>query len=123
MLDWMFIMFVMLALLFLFLSIFIPEDKYEEPYWKLIFIVVSTVIWFILALMNNNIQTPYAAYNGITDTTTMMYDTYEDLSNVYFTYFYGLMAVLNIIYIIVLVFGYYYEKLDREQQKSHEGLE
>jgi RsiW-degrading membrane proteinase PrsW (M82 family) len=118
MLDWMFILFLMLALLFLFLSIFIPEEKYEEPYWKILSVAISGGIWFILALFNLDIQTAYPCFNSTTGNTTLQYSTYVNEGGIFLSYFYGLMGCLCMIYMIVLIFGYYYEKLDEKQEQQ-----
>jgi hypothetical protein len=118
MLDWMFLMFIFLALIFLFLAIFIPEDRYEEPYWKLMFCILSTVLWFLLALSNLSIETAYSNYNATTGDTTLVYDPYINEGSIYFSYFYGLMGALCIIYTIILIFGYYYERMDDKNSKD-----
>lgn len=123
MLDWLFLMYVFLAAIFLFISIFIPEEKYEEPYWKTMFCVVSTVLWFILALINMDIQTAYPAYNSTTGNTTLIYDTYVNEGNIYFSYFFGLMGTLGIIYTIVLIFGRFYEEQDKKNQDKDDETE
>jgi hypothetical protein len=123
MLDWMFLIFLILALFFLILSIFIPEEKYEEPYWKIMFCILSTVLWFLLALFNLTIETAYPCYNSTTGNTTLQYSQYINEGNVYLSYFYGLMGVLCMIYIIVLIFGYYYEKQDEENKKNWDESE
>ena len=123
MLDWLFIMFLMLAILFLLIAIFIPEDLYEEPYWKTVFVALSAGLWFMLALFNLDIQTAYPCYNSTTGNTTLQYATYINAGSIYLSYFYGLMGCLCMIYIIVLVFGYYYEKLDEKQEQQWKDSE
>jgi len=115
MLDWMFMLFVVIAVIFIFLSITLSEN---EPFWKILFITLSSVMWFILALSNLNIETPYTLYNSTTGITEMEYSPYIDEGSLYLTYFFGLMAVLCMIYLIVLIFGVYYQRLDEKNNED-----
>lgn len=122
MLDWIFALLIMIALITLILSILLRD---EDNYWNLTFIIISTVLWFILALYNaEGIQTAYSVYNSTTGNTTMMYSTYAPAPFIFLTYFYGLMGVLTMIYFIVTIFGYWYQKQDRlNQEKEYESGE
>ena len=106
MLDWMFLIFILLAVFFIVLSLYTSD---EEAFWKIMFIILATVIWFILALMNLNIVTPYSVYNSTTGNTTMGYSPYIDESSTYLSYFFGLMGVLCMIYTIIMFFDTYYK--------------
>ena len=112
MLDWMFLILLILAVFFLILSIYLDET---EPFWKITTIVLATVIFFVLALSNLNIETAYPSYNSTTGVTTMKYDQYISESSTYLTYFFGLMGVLCIIYSIVILFDIYYMRLDEKE--------
>lgn len=114
-LDWMFMLFIIIAVIFILLSIMVDEN---EPYWKLLFIVLATVVWFILALSNLNIETAYTYYNSTTGITEMGYSPYIDESSTYMTYFFGLMGVLCMIYVLVLLFDIYYWRLDNENREE-----
>jgi hypothetical protein len=115
MLDWMFLILLIIAFLMI---IFCLKTDEEEPYWKILFIVISTVIWFILALSNLNIVTPYSIYNATTGNTTMGYSPYVDEGSTYMTYFFGLMGVLCMIYVIVILFDIYYWRLDNQDKEE-----
>ena len=115
MLDWMFMLFIIIAVLFIILSIKTSEN---EPYWKILFITLSTVIWFILALSNLNIQTPYTFYNSTSGNTEMLYSQYIDEGSIYLSYLFVLFAILSMIYIIVLMFGMYYQRLDDKENEN-----
>lgn len=111
MLDWMFILFIILAIFFIILAITIDTS---EPFWKLMFITLSTVLWFILALNMFNIQTPYTNYNETTGQTEMLYKQYYNESDIYLSYFFALMGILTMLYLIILIFDTYYTFKEEE---------
>ena len=111
MLDWMFLILLIVAIFFVILSIYLNEN---EPFWKIMFIIIATLIFFILALSNLNIETAYPAYNETSGLTEMKYDQYISESGTYLSYLFGLFGVLSMIYCIVLLFDIYYMRLDNE---------
>jgi hypothetical protein len=119
MLDWIFALLIMLALITIILAILLRE---EDTYWNIMFITISTGLWFILALYNSEgIQTAYTAYNSTLGNTSMYYSTYAPEPFIYLSYFYGLMGCLCMIYMIVTIFGYYYQRIhENNQQKEDE---
>jgi 4-amino-4-deoxy-L-arabinose transferase-like glycosyltransferase len=115
MLDIIFIIFILLAVITILLAIYLRE---EDAYWNILFIVVSAGLWFILALFTTSgIETPYTAYNSTVGNSSMYYSVYAPAEFVYLSYFFGLMGVLCMIYLIVTIFGYYYEKLDKQNRE------
>jgi hypothetical protein len=121
MLDWIFALLILIAILTLILSIMLRE---EDTYWNLVLIPVSTGLWLILALLTaGGIETPYVAYNATTGASSMLYDVYASEPMVYLSYFFMLMGILCIIYLIVTIFGYYYAKLDRQNQQKNKEAE
>lgn len=111
----MFVIFFIVAIFFILLSIFVPE---EEPYWKITFIVLSAVIFFVLSLSNLTIETPYQRFNSTTGNIEVGYDVYVSESNTYMSYFYMLMGSLSMIYLVILIFQTYYENLDRKRREE-----
>ena len=118
MLDWMFMLLLITAILFIILCL--KTDEKKEPYWKILFISLAVVLFFILALSNLNIQTPYTFYNSTSGDTEMKYDIFVDEASTYLSYFFALMALLCMIYIIILIFDIYYQRLD---EKNNENME
>lgn len=122
MLDSIFILFIMLALITLLLAI---KLRGEDAFWNILFIAISTGLWFILALFTTGgIETAYTAYNSTLGNSSMYYAVYAPEPFIYLSYFFGLMGCLCILYMIVTIFGYYYERLDDENmQKDREAME
>ena len=118
MLDWMFLVLLFIAVLFLWLSITLER---ENTYWNMMFLVMSTVLWFILSIQWMNIQTFYPTFNTTTGNTTAYYDLFVEESSLYLSYFFLLMGILCMIYILIVVFGIYYERLDEKEEKNWKG--
>lgn len=115
MLDWMFMLFMLIGIIFIIMSLVTDE---KEAYWKILFIVLAATIFFILALMNLNIETPYSYYNETTGVTEMAYDPYIDESSTYLSYFFGLLGCLCMFYMVILIFDTYY-KLEDEKEDEY----
>ena len=117
MLDWLFAMLLVMAILFLMLSIFMPE---KETYWRIMFCVLSMTVWFLLAFYNLDIETAYPCYNSTTGNTTLVFNTYLDDKAIYLTYVFSMIGLLCIIYLLILIFGEYYEYMDKKNKKIDE---
>lgn len=121
MIDWLFGLLILMAFIMIILSVIF---RGVDPYWNILLIVISTSLWFILAIMTTGgLETAYTAYNATTGATTLEYDVYAPEQFIYLAYFFLLMAALGIIYLIVTIFGYYYEKLDREMQEKENEMQ
>jgi len=120
MLDWYFIIMLLLAILFLILSV---EYEGHNNFWNFTFLILSTVMWFILAQLNLDIQTAYSGFNSTSGNMEMHYDLYSNEATIYISYIFMLMGILCIIYMLVLIFGSYYDKLDRKEKKTWENTE
>lgn len=122
MLDWLFAIFIMLALITLLWAIRLRE---EDTYWNILFIAISTALWFIIALFTTGgLETAYVGYNATAGNSTMYYSVYSPEPFIYLAYFFGLMGVLTMIYMIVTIFGYYYERMDQKNaEKELDGME
>lgn len=121
MLDWMFVVFIMLAIVTLILAIKLYD---EDDYWNILFIAISTGLWFILALFTTGgIEIPYVAYNSTLGNSTLYYSVYAPEPFIYLAYFFGLMGCLTMIYLIVTIFGHYYERLDKKKREQEQDMQ
>lgn len=120
MLDWMFIIFFIIAIFFIILSIMLPE---EEAFWKILFVVLPMILFFVLALSNLEIETAYQTYNSTTGNVEVAYDKYVSESNTYMSYFYMLMGSLCGIYLVILVFQDYYDYMERKDKEKYQGFD
>ena len=111
---------IFIALLFLILSVML-EGK--NNFWNFMFLILSISMWFILAQVNLNIETFYASYNATSGTTTPMYDLYANSATIYVSYVFMGIGIIGIIYLIILLFGNYYENLDKKEKKTWDGTE
>jgi len=123
MLDVIYIILIILGFLFLLFSVYMKKENPPEPYWNILFIVLSVAVWFILALFSiGGIESGYAAYNSTSGLTTYEYSSYITEEFIYLSYFFALLGVLCIIYLIVTIFGYYYRKLDEDMENMNDEL-
>ena len=127
MLDWYFIIMLILAFFFLVLSIEYEENKKKgktgNPFWCFMFLILSTSMWFILALLNLNIETPVSGFNVTSGNMEIHYELYTNAPTIYLSYLFMGIGIMCIIYMIVLIFGNYYENLDERERKSWDGTE
>jgi hypothetical protein len=121
MIDWLFALLILMAFIMIILSVVF---RGLDPYWNILLIVISTALWFFLALMTTGgLETAYSAYNATTGATTLEYGLYAPADFIFLSYFFLLMAILGIIYLIVTIFGYYYEKLDEKMRQQEEEMQ
>lgn len=124
MLDMIYLLIIFLAFLFLLFSVYMKKEEPPEPYWNILFILLSTVLWFVLSIYTiGGIETGYSAFNSTSGQTTFEYSTYVTEELIYFSYFWLLMGILCIIYLIVTIFGYYYKRLDEDLEKKNAEVE
>jgi len=97
-------MLLILAVLFILMSI-----EYEgHPFWNLICIVLSIVIFFILSLSVHEITEPYQIYNATSGNIETGYQTIHLIENTLLSYIFMGLAVIMMIYFIAMVFDKVY---------------
>ena len=96
----MFILLFALAILMVLLSIGLQD----VPYWNLMCIFLSIVLFMILAAGVYEIEVPYTAFNAtsgqIEDGITSVYSE----TNIYLSYLFWMFAVIMFVYFIAMVF-------------------
>lgn len=102
MLDWMFILLLIMAVLFMLLSV----EKHEDFFWCITFSLVDIVLWYILSGAVLEIEVPYQIYNissgaietGVDKITT---ETNIALTNL-FQMFAFIMMVFSVVYSMIV---------------------
>jgi len=108
MLDWLFIMLLVIAVLLIIMSI-----EYEgNPFWNLITCILSTVLWFILALGVLRLDTPYQIFNSTSGNLETGMHSYTVPGDIYIAYIFIALGVLTMIYFIAMAFDKYNELKD-----------
>ena len=106
MIDWLFVMFLMLAILFATVSIFHDSGFF----WNIIFILISIILFFILAVGIMSIETPYQMYNATSGNIETGYHTYYLIENIWYSYLFYMFAVIMMIYSVAYVYIYIGER-------------
>jgi len=102
MIDWLFVTFLMLA--FIFVGISILRDN--GFFWNTVFMLVSIILFFVLAAGIMDIETPYQMYNATSGNIETGYHHFYLEENIYFSYLFYLFAVIMIIYDVAYVYTY-----------------
>jgi len=101
MIDWMFLVLIIVAILFLLLSIEYQDNKF----WCVTFILLDTVIWFLLAAAVMNIEVPYEMYNATSGRIETGYHTLMTFDNTVMVLFFAMFGIIMMIYGIGYVLG------------------
>lgn len=100
MLSWIFVILLILAVLFILMSI-----EYEgNPFWNLICIMMATTLFFILALSVMEITEPYQIYNATSGNIETGYHEIVLVENVFLSYIFTGLGVICMIYLVAMVY-------------------
>lgn len=103
MLDWMFIILFVLAVLLILIAI---ADF--SAFWSLTSITMSIVIWFILGLGVLRMETEYTVYNVTSEQIESGLHSYTPVTNVFISYLFSYMFTgVLIIYLIIRAYEEY----------------
>jgi len=103
MMEAMFFVLLILAVLFIIFAI-----EYEgNAFWNLISIVLSTVLWFILALGVIQLERPYTMYNASSGMIESGYSVYTSPISPFLSYVFMGMAVIMMIYLFAMTYDKY----------------
>jgi len=105
-LEIIFILLFMMAILFILLAI----DNHDNAFWELVFIVMDIPLWFILALSNMEIERPWEMYNVSSSQIETGIHTVTSPISPYLTYLFAGVGLIMMVYMIVVLFGSFYEK-------------
>lgn len=102
MIDWMFIMFIVMAIIFMLLSI---EYHDKGKFWCVTFTIVDTVIWFLLAASVLEIETTYQMYNVTSGNIETGSQIFTSKVAPEMLYFFMMMGSIMMIYGIGYIMG------------------
>lgn len=102
MIDWLVIMFILMAVLFLFAGI--EKTREKDLFWGFVFILVSTVMWFILAASILETETTYEMFNATSGNIETGIHRYTSKTAPEMVYFFQMMAIVSMIFSIVIAF-------------------
>lgn len=105
MLEIIFILLLVFAILLIIFSL-----EYEgNPFWNLVSIAFSAMLWFVLALSNMEIERPYVLYNASAGVIQEGIHTVSSPVSPFIVYIFAGMGVIMTLYLIARVFGQYIE--------------
>jgi len=100
MLDWLFIMLLVISILLVLLSV----EFDLGIYWNTVFIIVSILLFFILAASVMDIESPYSIYNATSGNIETGYHTVQSDVSPYLSYLFMLFGVVMVIYFVGYIF-------------------
>ena len=100
MLDWMFIVLLMIAILFTILSIVTDWGIF----WNVVFIIGAIILFFTLAGSTMYIETPYTMYNATSGNIEEGYHTTQSTVSPYISYVFHFMAIVMMLYFVGYIF-------------------
>lgn len=103
MMELMFIMLLVFAILFIVFAI----EFEHNSFWNLISIVLSAVLWFILALSVMQIERPYEIYNASSGVVETGYHTFTSPVSPFISYIFMGMGVIMMIYLFAMTYDKY----------------
>lgn len=102
MLDWIFIMILITAILLTLLSII--SDGYGT-FWDISIIALAILLWFLLAASIQEIEIPWQMYNATSGNIETGYHTFSSPISPFLVYLFIAFAIVNIVYFVGYVFG------------------
>ena len=101
MLDWLFIMLLVLAILLVLLSVF----ENFGIFWDTTFLILSIILWFTLGASIMDIESPYTLYNATSGNVETGYHTVQSSVSPYLSYLFMFMGAVMIIYFVGYILG------------------
>jgi len=102
MLDWLMIIFVIMGILFLLIAV--EKMKEHDWFWSFIFVLLDTVIWFILAASILEVEVPYEMYNATSGQIETGIHTVTSKVAPEMVYFFQMMAVIMFVISVFISF-------------------
>lgn len=104
MLDWMFIMFFILAIVMLLIAI----ANEGHDYWNISASFISATLWLILALSQMELEIPWQMMNTSSNAIETGYHTFSSPISPYLVYFFVLMFWICFIYFLAMIWDKWY---------------
>ena len=101
MLDWLFMLFLILAIILFFVSI--AQDL--RVFWNTTITIIDILLWYILAAAIMQIEIPYQIYNASSSQIETGHHTFTSPISPYIMYFFYMMATITFIYFVAYILG------------------
>lgn len=115
MIDWMFVMFLIAAIIFMMLAL----EYHDEKFWCVTFTLVDTVMWFLLAASVLEIESTWQMYNASSGNIETGSHVFTSKVAPEMVYFFMMIGSIMMIYGIGYVIGpLIYETIFKKRWKS-----
>ena len=101
MLDWLFIMLLVISVLFVLLTV---EFDFGI-YWNTVFVMISIIIFFVLSASIMQIEIPHQMYNATSGNIETGYHTFTSPVSPYLSYLFQFLAIVMMVYFVGYNFG------------------
>lgn len=92
--ELLFVVFLMMAILFMLMCIELDFGIF----WNATFILTDIILWLLLAASVMMIERPYEMYNATSGLIETSYHTFQSPVSPYISYLFGLFSIIMIIY-------------------------
>jgi len=104
MIDWLFLLFVTMGLVFMFMIIFLHKSM--GFYWTSTLSLLAIILFFICSTGVMDLETPYQYWNTSTTSVETGYHRLILVENVYFSYIFYALIILIAVNWIAYIFEY-----------------
>ena len=104
MLDWLFIMLFILAIIFLIISV-----TTTNPFWILSALALASAVFLILGIGIINIETEYVVYNVSSNQVEEGIHSYTSAHNTFISWLFTGIALILLMYLFIRAFETYKE--------------
>jgi len=101
MLDWLFIMLLVLTIILTLMSI----EFDLGIFWNITFITISMILWLLLAASIQEIEIPYQMYNATSGNIETGYHIFSSPISPYLMYLFFMFAAIMLIYFVGYILG------------------
>lgn len=116
MIDWMFAIFLLIAFVLIILII----QYHDDPFWGGMFTILDIIIWFLLAALVLEIETPYEMFNATSGNMETGIHVYTSRVAPELMYFFYMMAIIMTVFFVgYFMFAPIYEVITGKKWSKH----
>jgi hypothetical protein len=115
MIDWMFMLFLIMA----FILIILVIQFHEDPFWGGMFTILDIVLWFVLASTVLVIETPSYRFNATSGAMESYLFSYTSIIAPEMVYFFYMMGLIMLVFFVgYFMFAPVYEVVTGKKWKN-----
>jgi len=113
MIDWIWLTFLIIALVFMFIIIF--QSKNIGFYWTTTLSIFTIILFYVCSAGVMELEVPYQYWNTSTTSVETGYHSLITIENIYFSYFFWGLAILVFVNWIAYIFEYISEWMKKNR--------